>query len=159
MPLLDSRALRALFKEYDRKPRAVMAMLISTVDNLHGYGCIARSVNGEVLRIVEKKGASDEKRKVTEINSGAYVFDAETLAGVLKWLDINNTRGRLYLTDVISVTREANRSMQGYRLANTTVVTGVNDRVQLTTLGREPNRCTYEAAVRGGAIIVDPDIT
>lgn len=159
VPLLDSEALQALLEEHNRKPRAAVTVLTSTADNPHGYGRIVRNADGEVLRIVEEKDASDEEREITEVNSGVYAFDAETLANALKQLDTNNAQGELYLTDVIGIAREADRSVRGHRLADATVVAGVNDRVQLATLGRELNRRTCEAAMRGGATIVDPDTT
>ena len=64
-----------------------MTVLTSTADNPHGYGRIVRNADGEVLRIVEEKDASDEEREITEVNSGVYAFDAETLANALKQLD------------------------------------------------------------------------
>ena len=136
-----------------------MTVLTSTAENPHGYGRIVRNADGEVLRIVEEKDASDEEREITEVNSGVYAFDAETLASALKQLDTNNAQGELYLTDVIGIAREADRSVRGHRLADATVVAGVNDRVQLATLGRELNRRTCEEAMRAGATIVDPDTT
>lgn len=159
VPLLDSEALEALLEEHNRKPRAAVTVLTSTADNPFGYGRIVRNADGEVLRIVEEKDATDEERAITEVNSGVYAFDAETLASALKQLDTNNAQGELYLTDVIGIAREADRSVRGHRLSDATVVAGVNDRVQLAALGRELNRRNCEAAMRAGATIVDPVTT
>ena len=159
VPLLDSVALAALLEEHNRKPRAAVTVLTSTADNPHGYGRIVRNADGEVLRIVEEKDASAAERAITEVNSGVYAFDAQTLASALSQLDTNNAQGELYLTDVIGIAREADRSVRGHRLADATVVAGVNDRVQLAALGREMNRRNCEAAMRGGATIVDPATT
>nr|WP_120491998.1 bifunctional UDP-N-acetylglucosamine diphosphorylase/glucosamine-1-phosphate N-acetyltransferase GlmU [Corynebacterium lactis] len=159
VPLLDSAALSALLAEHNRKPRAAVTVLTSTADNPHGYGRIVRNADGEVLRIVEEKDATADERAITEVNSGVYAFDATTLASALSQLDTNNAQGELYLTDVIGIAREADRSVRGHRLADATVVAGVNDRVQLANLGRELNRRLCEAAMRGGATIVDPATT
>lgn len=159
VPLLDSATLSALLAEHNRKPRAAVTVLTSTAENPHGYGRIIRNSDGEVLRIVEEKDASDEERLVTEVNSGVYAFDAATLRNALTKLDTDNAQGELYLTDVIGIAREADRSVRGHRLDDAMVVAGVNDRVQLATLGRELNRRMCEKAMRGGATIVDPATT
>lgn len=159
VPLLDADTLAALLEEHNRKPRAAVTVLTSTADNPHGYGRIIRNSDGEVLRIVEEKDATAEERKVTEVNSGVYAFDAATLRHALTQLNTDNAQGELYLTDVIGIAREADRSVRGHRLDDAMVVAGVNDRVQLATLGAELNRRMNEKAMRGGATIVDPATT
>ena len=159
VPLLDADTLAALLEEHNRKPRAAVTVLTTTADNPHGYGRIIRNSDGEVLRIVEEKDATDEERKVTEVNSGVYAFDAATLRHALTQLNTDNAQGELYLTDVIGIAREADRSVRGHRLDDAMVVAGVNDRVQLATLGAELNRRMNEKAMRGGATIVDPATT
>ncbi|WP_295626827.1 bifunctional UDP-N-acetylglucosamine diphosphorylase/glucosamine-1-phosphate N-acetyltransferase GlmU [uncultured Corynebacterium sp.] len=159
VPLLDADTLSALLEEHNRKPRAAVTVLTSTADNPHGYGRIIRNSDGEVLRIVEEKDATDDERKVTEVNSGVYAFDAETLRHALTKLNTDNAQGELYLTDVIGIAREADRSVRGHRLDDAMVVAGVNDRVQLAALGAELNRRQCEKAMRGGATIVDPATT
>ena len=159
VPLLDADTLAALLEEHNRKPRAAVTVLTSTADNPHGYGRIIRNSDGEVLRIVEEKDATAEERKVTEVNSGVYAFDAATLRHALTQLNTDNAQGELYLTDVIGIAREADRSVRGHRLDDAMVAAGVNDRVQLATLGAELNRRMNEKAMRGGATIVDPATT
>ncbi|QGS33916.1 bifunctional UDP-N-acetylglucosamine diphosphorylase/glucosamine-1-phosphate N-acetyltransferase GlmU [Corynebacterium xerosis] len=159
VPLLDADTLSALLAEHNRKPRAAVAVLTSTAENPHGYGRIIRNSDGEVLRIVEEKDATDDERRTTEVNSGVYAFDAATLRHALTQLNTDNAQGELYLTDVIGIAREADRSVRGHRLDDAMVVAGVNDRVQLANLGAELNRRQCEKAMRGGATIVDPATT
>ncbi|MGV3113214.1 bifunctional UDP-N-acetylglucosamine diphosphorylase/glucosamine-1-phosphate N-acetyltransferase GlmU [Corynebacterium freneyi] len=159
VPLLDADTLSALLAEHNRKPRAAVTVLTSTADNPHGYGRIVRNSDGEVLRIVEEKDATDDERRITEVNSGVYAFDAATLRHALTQLDTDNAQGELYLTDVIGIAREADRSVRGHRIDDAMVVAGVNDRVQLANLGAELNRRQCEKAMRGGATIVDPATT
>ena len=159
VPLLDADTLSALLAEHNRKPRAAVTVLTSTAENPHGYGRIIRNSDGEVLRIVEEKDATDDERRTTEVNSGVYAFDAATLRHALTQLNTDNAQGELYLTDVIGIAREADRSVRGHRLDDAMVVAGVNDRVQLANLGAELNRRQCEKAMRGGATIVDPATT
>lgn len=159
VPLLDAEALADLVAEHDRKPRAAVTVLTSTVEDPHGYGRIVRNADGEVLRIVEEKDATDEERAITEVNSGVYAFDAATLRHALTKLDSDNAQGELYLTDVIGIAREADRVVRAHRIADAERVAGVNDRVQLARLGRALNDRVLEKHMRGGATIVDPATT
>ena len=159
VPMLNSDTLAGLLAEHNAKPRAAVTVLTATVDAPRGYGRIVRSAEGEVMRIVEEKDATDDIRAITEVNSGVYAFDAELLRHALTRLDTNNAQGEFYLTDVISIARELDRTVRGHRLDDAALVAGVNDRVQLAAMGKEMNRRICEKAMRGGATIIDPDTT
>ena len=59
------------------------ATVISALaENPFGYGRIVRE-NGEIKRIVEQKDASDEEKKICEINAGMYFFDIAKLRNAL----------------------------------------------------------------------------
>lgn len=74
-------------------------------------------------------------------------------------LDSNNAQGELYITDVLEIARTAGHNVGAHIAADAGELAGVNDRVQLAAAGRELNRRTVEAAMRGGATIVDPETT
>jgi bifunctional UDP-N-acetylglucosamine pyrophosphorylase/glucosamine-1-phosphate N-acetyltransferase len=50
---------------------------------------------------VEERDADDEIRKITEINSGIYVFHIEDLRDVLPRLTTDNDQKEYYLTDAV----------------------------------------------------------
>ncbi len=66
--------------------------------NSKGYGRIIRGTKG--FHIVEEKDASDEQRKITEVNSGLYLLKTSYVFEHLKNIDSNNKSGEFYLTDV-----------------------------------------------------------
>ncbi len=66
--------------------------------NPKGYGRIIRGKKG--FHIVEEKDASDEQRKITEVNSGLYLLKTSYVLEHLKNIDSNNKSGEFYLTDV-----------------------------------------------------------
>ncbi len=66
--------------------------------NPKGYGRIVRGVKG--FHIVEEKDATDEIRKITEVNSGLYILKTSYLVEHLKGIDTKNKSGEFYLTDV-----------------------------------------------------------
>ena len=159
IPLLDAATLREVVTRHDMRPRAAVTVLTSTAPDPTGYGRIVRNDDGEVLRIVEHKDASDHERAIDEVNSGIYAFDAHVLRDKLGQLGTDNSQGELYLTDVIQLARRANGLIRGHRIEDADLVAGVNDRVQLATLSGEMNRRLCEEAMRAGATIVDPRST
>lgn len=159
VPLLDSDTLGEVVARHEMHPRAAVTVLTSTATDPAGYGRIVRNDDGEVLRIVEHKDASDAERAIDEVNSGVYAFDAQVLRDSLGRLGTDNSQGELYLTDVIQLARRADGLIRGHRIEDADLVAGVNDRVQLATLAGTMNRRLCEAAMRGGATIVDPSST
>ncbi|MEH6381511.1 MAG: NTP transferase domain-containing protein, partial [Dietzia cercidiphylli] len=79
IPLLDADTLREVVTRHDLRPRASVTILTSTAPDPTGYGRIVRNDDGEVLRIVEHKDASDDERAIDEVNSGIYAFEARVL--------------------------------------------------------------------------------
>ncbi|MGZ3788313.1 MAG: bifunctional UDP-N-acetylglucosamine diphosphorylase/glucosamine-1-phosphate N-acetyltransferase GlmU [Bacteriovorax sp.] len=63
-----------------------------------GYGRIVRGAKG--FHIIEEKDASDEIRKITEVNSGLYLLKTSYVLEHLREIDSNNKSGEFYLTDV-----------------------------------------------------------
>lgn len=159
IPLLDADTLREVVTRHDMRPRAAVTVLTSTAPDPTGYGRIVRNDDGEVLRIVEHKDASEDEKAITEVNSGIYAFDAQVLRDKLGQLSTDNSQGELYLTDVIQLARQANGLIRGHRLEDADQVAGVNDRVQLAALSAEMNRRLCEVAMRAGATLVDPSST
>jgi len=66
--------------------------------NPKGYGRIVRGKTG--FHIIEEKDATDEIRKITEVNSGLYILKTSYVLEHLKGVASNNKSGEFYLTDV-----------------------------------------------------------
>jgi UDP-N-acetylglucosamine pyrophosphorylase len=99
VPLLTEVTMQRLLKHHFNTG-AVATILTSNMSNPTGYGRIIRYPDGSVRRIVEHRDASEEERKVKEINSGIYVFKKESLFDGLKHITTNNSQNEYYLTDV-----------------------------------------------------------
>jgi len=70
------------------------------------FGRIVRDENGSFLRVVEEKDCTPEQLKITELNTGVYVFDTPLLLSALKELRNDNAQGEYYITDVPEIMRE-----------------------------------------------------
>ncbi|NLT63933.1 MAG: NTP transferase domain-containing protein [Clostridiales bacterium] len=98
MPLIKQETYKALIDAHNSSDN-VCTILSGTSDADLPYGRILRNENGDFYGVVEDKDATPEQKKIKELNSGVYVFDAKTLRGVLSELKRDNAQGEYYLTD------------------------------------------------------------
>jgi bifunctional UDP-N-acetylglucosamine pyrophosphorylase / glucosamine-1-phosphate N-acetyltransferase len=98
-PLMQSDSVAALLKEYHRRPAACV---IGTAhkDNPEGLGRILRDASGEFVGIIEHRDATEEQRRITEVNMSYYVFHCRDLLATLDQIRPNNRQGEYYITDV-----------------------------------------------------------
>jgi bifunctional UDP-N-acetylglucosamine pyrophosphorylase/glucosamine-1-phosphate N-acetyltransferase len=163
VPLLTGDTLAELVRVHeagigDGGPAAV-TVLTAEVPDPTGYGRVLRDVTGAVTGIVEHVDADPAQRAVREINSGIYAFDATLLLSALGRIGSANEQGEMYLTDVLGIIRADGGLVQALPTTDLWQVEGVNDRVQLATLGAELNRRLILAWMRSGVTVVDPATT
>jgi bifunctional UDP-N-acetylglucosamine pyrophosphorylase/glucosamine-1-phosphate N-acetyltransferase len=157
-PLLGSELLRALVADHEASGGQV-TLVAATLPDPTGYGRVLRDPDGGVVAVVEQKDATDEQRLIREVNSGIYAFDATLLRAALADVGTDNVQGEKYLTDVVAVARARGVAVRAHVVEDLWQTEGVNDKVQLARLGVELNRRTVEAAMRAGAIVIDPATT
>ena len=157
-PLLQGESLREFAANHEAAQRAV-SILSGHVANPFGYGRVLRDDEGGVLGIVEEKDATDEQRRISEINSGILAFDAEFLAEALPRIGNDNAKGEYYLTDMVGLARDAGLAVGAFALADVRQTEGANDRVQLAELGRELNHRIVTRWMRDGVSVMDPAST
>lgn len=158
-PLLTAETLQQLTDEHERAASAV-TVLTGVLPDASGYGRIVRDGEGDVRAIVEHKQATPDQRAIGEFNSGIFAFDAAVLRDALTRVGVHEEAGEKYLTDVVAVAVERGLPVNGHVLEDLWQTEGVNDKAQLARLGKELNRRTLDALMRGsGAIVIDPDST
>jgi bifunctional UDP-N-acetylglucosamine pyrophosphorylase / glucosamine-1-phosphate N-acetyltransferase len=158
VPLLTGETLAGLVAEH-RLRESSATILTANVADPAGYGRVIRESGPLVSRIVEHKDASDAERAVTEINSGIYVFDADTLRAGLGAITTDNASGELYLTDVIGHARSLGQTVVAHLIDDLWQTEGVNDRIQLARLAAENNRRILERWMKAGVTVIDPATT
>ncbi|MEG0615715.1 MAG: bifunctional UDP-N-acetylglucosamine diphosphorylase/glucosamine-1-phosphate N-acetyltransferase GlmU, partial [Oscillospiraceae bacterium] len=131
-PFIDEKTIRNALKLHIDKDNAV-TVITANVENPFGYGRIIRKNNG-ISDIVEEKDVSDEQKKITEINSGAYWFKIDELLMALKELRPNNSQGEYYLPDTIGILIHHSLRADAYISSNSQAVLGANDRKGLLLL-------------------------
>lgn len=106
VPLISAATIDRMLAEA-AKP-GVMAVVLSMVPaGPTGYGRIVKDADGTLSRIIEEKDASDEEKRITEVNTGTYVFNREILFRGLRTVTTNNAQGEYYLPDVFDYIKKA----------------------------------------------------
>jgi bifunctional UDP-N-acetylglucosamine pyrophosphorylase/glucosamine-1-phosphate N-acetyltransferase len=158
IPLLDADTLAELVDSHSAGPAAV-TVLTTTLPDPTGYGRILRTQDREVIAIVEQADATASQREIREVNAGVYAFDIAALRSALSRLRSDNAQHELYLTDVISIVRQDGQIVHAKHVDDSTLVAGVNDRVQLAALAAELNRRIVAGHQRAGVTVTDPATT
>lgn len=158
VPLLTGALLAELVASHESEGNAV-TVLTAVLEDATGYGRILRAEDGTVTGIREHKDATETERRIHEINSGIYAFDAAVLRDALALVTTENSQGEKYLTDVLGLARDAGGRVAAVVTEDRWQVEGANDRVQLSALGAEHNRRTVDAWMRAGVTVVHPATT
>ena len=154
-PMLRGEVLTGLLTIHEDEGNAA-TILTADVTDPAGYGRMIRAGDGSVSAIVEEKDADAAQRRITEINIGMYAFDGALLGSALKQVTTENAKGEEYLTDVVTILRDAGHRVGGALDRDWAGPLGVNDRVQLAEARRLMNDRVLEAHMRAGVTIVDP---
>lgn len=158
VPLLNADTLADLVAAHHAESAAA-TLLTTTLADPTGYGRILRSEDGEVLAIIEQADATDDQKKITEVNAAVYAFDIGALRSALGKLRSDNAQQELYLTDAIALARGDGGHVRAKHIDDSALVAGVNDRVQLADLAGVLNRRIVAAHQRNGVTIIDPAST
>lgn len=135
---------------------AVMGLITLVMDNPAGYGRIVRDAGGDVVRIVEQKDASDDEKKIREVNTGIFCVPNVLLHKWLPALQNNNAQGEYYLTDIIAMAAAENVRIETVQPEQSWEVDGINDKLQLSALERVHQRVLADSLMRGGVTLIDP---
>lgn len=167
-PLMDSETIKGAY-EYHKATLSNATVITANVDNPFGYGRIVRNEKGGITSIVEEKEATEEQRKITEVNSGAYWFDSAALLYALEQLAAEHDKfedksREYYLTDAISIIISRGSKAAAYKAKTSDVVLGANDRSQLYELNEIARRHVLTSFMKSGVsipcidgVIIDPD--
>jgi len=102
MPAVRRETYEALIKGHFMQGNDC-TILTGTSEGALSYGRIIRDQNGGFQQIVEERDCTPDQLKITELNSGVYVFRAPLLLAALESLGRDNSQGEYYLTDVPAI--------------------------------------------------------
>ena len=156
VPLIRPETLRRLI-EHHRETRAACTILGVRLENPTGYGRIVRDEQGQFRRIVEQKDATEEERKVREINSGIYCFETKDLFEALKRIEPKNQQGEYYLTDVAEIILATGRKVEVVTHTDARELSGINTRAELAEFENLLRRnAIRRLMIESGVTFIDP---
>ena len=157
-PLLRSETLEKLVS-FHRKEKNGVSIISAIVDDPKGYGHIIRNEKGEFVKNVEHKDASDDEKKVKEINTGVYIFNGKALKLALSKITNDNVQGEYYLPDALEILLKDGYGVNAMVADDVSEFFGVNSRVQLAEAAKIMRKRINTYYMENGVTIVDPDNT
>ncbi len=109
---------------------ASFTFLTIEIENPAGLGRVVRDQNGNILKIVEDKDATEEILKIKEINPACYVFKVEFLKKYFPKIKKSSVTGEYYIVSFVDVGIKHNEKIETFR-AGHFVWRGVNTKEEL----------------------------
>jgi bifunctional UDP-N-acetylglucosamine pyrophosphorylase / glucosamine-1-phosphate N-acetyltransferase len=156
VPLLTVTTLERM-RQHHQAQKAACTVLTAIMEDAAKYGRIVRNDQQNVEKIVEFKDATEEQRKIKEINSGVYIFDAKSLFSALQKIDNNNMQNEYYLTDTLEILNKEGKLVTSILLEDLMEVTGINSQEQLADLETDFYRKIKKKWMNEGVSIENPD--
>jgi bifunctional UDP-N-acetylglucosamine pyrophosphorylase/glucosamine-1-phosphate N-acetyltransferase len=154
-PLITKETYQALVNTHIQgtSPLTVCTVI---ADNPREFGRIVRDPSGRVSGIVEDKAATEEQKKIRELNSNPYCFDAEWLWQSLEKIHPSAV-GEYYLTDLVKIAYEEGFSIGAYEIQDRDESIGINNRVHLAEAAKALQKRINTKWMLEGVSFIDPD--
>lgn len=153
-PLITVETYQKLLAKAQEADFVVMTMVF---DDPASYGRIVRDDNGNVLRIVEKKDASEEQLKIREVNAGIYCADNQLLWKYLPEISNENRQHEYYVTDLIEIFNRHGHKVSAVIAEDAGEMQGINSRRELAMATAWLSHKVNENLMTEGVTLVDPN--
>ena len=157
-PLITTKSLDQLLQTHIQG-KFDLTILTSIVHQPFGYGRMIRNPKGQVMAIIEEINATEDEKKIKEINTGFYVFSNPLLFQYLHELPPNPKNGEINITYLIKMFMD-----KGLKVGTSTVdafeeTLGINDRAQLAEARKIMQQRINHQHMVNGVTIENPDNT
>lgn len=141
-PMIQAASVRGLLAHFHA---AQPACLLGTLHkpNPQGLGRIVRNAAGQFLSIIEEKDATDEQRKITEVNMSTYIFAGVELLHALSQLKNDNRQREYYLTDCPGILRGEGKRVDALPILQPCEALSINTIDELSQVEAEMRKLGY----------------
>ncbi|MDD4902567.1 MAG: NTP transferase domain-containing protein [Patescibacteria group bacterium] len=132
-PFITKETIRNLVKAHQGELTMMTVNLPDFEDwreNFRHWGRIVRDEAGEIIEIKEFKDASEETKKITEVNPGLFCFRKSWLWDNIDKLRNNNKQSEYYLTDMVKIAFESGLEIESLPIEAHEAM-GINSREEL----------------------------
>lgn len=123
-PTISKETLKSVIDIYQKENPKVAIATVKLPDFLDWrsgivhLGRIIRDQDGNVLKNVEYKDATENQKKITEINPAIYAFDKEWLWENISKIKNENAQKEYYLTDLIGLATSQGQKVEAVPVHN-----------------------------------------
>ncbi len=125
VPLLLASTVERLI-DHHRSHNASLTVLTTFLTDPGSYGRVVRGEGERVLKIVEARDATEQERKINEINTGIYCADRKFLFESLDQIGNENAQGEYYLTDIFEIAERERRKALPFVVDDPLEAMGIN---------------------------------
>jgi bifunctional UDP-N-acetylglucosamine pyrophosphorylase / glucosamine-1-phosphate N-acetyltransferase len=156
-PLITSQTIANL-RDFHNTRHPAMTILTAELPNPTGYGRVIRKnpKSSDVKAIAEEKSATPAQRKIHEINSGFYAFEAKLLFKHIDQLKNDNAHGEFYLTDMAAIFGKAKKSVLAVKAGDSGEILGSNTRAELVDIDQRMRMDKCQQLMTDGVTIFYP---
>lgn len=158
VPLIKPTTIRSLLKKH-RALKASCTLLTAVLEDPSGYGRIIRGASGGVKRILEDREASDEQKRVREINVGLYCFKRRDLFNAIRKVKRSKAKGEYYLTDLIAILIGEGKKVNAFLTDDPSEAIGINSRAELAMAFSILKGRVIKKFINDSVTILDPAST
>ncbi len=158
VPLVKEESLRFLLRDHSERGND-LTFITTVITDPSGYGRVLRDAYSKIIRVIEERDATEEERKIREINTGIYAAEKEFLFRAVKGVKRENVQSEYYITDVIEIAVRGGKRVGAVSAENPVEVMGINTRKELADAERYLRGKKLNDLMLNGVTIVDPSNT
>lgn len=117
--------------ELHKKDDSMLTFVSLIQDNPQGLGRVLRDLKGKLIGTVEEKNATENQKKIKEVNDGLYIFNYKWLQKNIYNIKKNSVAKEYYLTDLIQIALSNKDKVSVYTLPDSNEWQGINTQEQL----------------------------
>lgn len=139
-PLISKDTIEKIIETHEKENSVITMGTVVLPDfkdwraGAYFLGRIIRGEKREIIKITEYKDATEDEKKILEINPGIYAFDSVWLWKNINSLKKENAQGEYYLTDLIKLAQEQGEKIKTVQLSNIIEIFQPNTREELEIL-------------------------
>lgn len=132
MPLFSSSTFKNILEKHlTEKAMVTVASVKFKNPSFYQFGRIIKNKQGNFIKIVEEKEASEKEKKIKECNAGLYCFNAPWLYRNLRKIKLSPVKKEYCLTDLVQIASLSDQKVALMLVENSEEALGVNTQEQL----------------------------